>query len=216
MQHRRHRRARGNALVEFSIVLPALLLVIFGMVDFGRAIQADTAVAEAARQGARQASANAATGDQPFGTYANGACSGTVFAANASGVGCLTDAAILQTVKSNLAGVTNNVTQSTASPCPSPTTAGAAIVCINPAQSGSPDATDANCNTAAVRLGHDARPGDLGTRAEEWQAPKFQKGRCFLVQVTVNYAFAPWTPLVRTAIGSAVQISSSTATLAEY
>ena len=30
---------RGNTLIEFALVLPILLLLIFGVVDYGRAIQ---------------------------------------------------------------------------------------------------------------------------------------------------------------------------------
>jgi Flp pilus assembly protein TadG len=42
---RRHREAdRGQALVEFGLVLPLLLLLIFGLVDLGRAVYAQNAL----------------------------------------------------------------------------------------------------------------------------------------------------------------------------
>ena len=49
--HRLRRRDRGQALVEFGLVLPILLLLIFGLVDLGRAVYAQNALSEAARDG---------------------------------------------------------------------------------------------------------------------------------------------------------------------
>ena len=45
----------GQSLVEFSMVLPIFLILIFGLVDFGRAFYAWMIVTEAAREGARAA-----------------------------------------------------------------------------------------------------------------------------------------------------------------
>jgi Flp pilus assembly protein TadG len=47
------RRREGQALVEFVLILPILLLLIFGMVDFARAWSAHHTIADAAREGAR-------------------------------------------------------------------------------------------------------------------------------------------------------------------
>jgi len=46
---------RGAAAVEMALVLPVLLLVVFGMMDFGRMLNAQITVNEAAREGARWA-----------------------------------------------------------------------------------------------------------------------------------------------------------------
>jgi Flp pilus assembly protein TadG len=50
------RQNRGAALVEMVIVLPLLLLVVFGMIDFGLLIKDRVALNQAAREGARAAS----------------------------------------------------------------------------------------------------------------------------------------------------------------
>jgi Flp pilus assembly protein TadG len=46
---------RGAAAVEFALVLPVLMLLIFGIVDFGRMLNAKITITEAAREGARAA-----------------------------------------------------------------------------------------------------------------------------------------------------------------
>jgi Flp pilus assembly protein TadG len=43
----------GQALVEFVLILPIFLLLIFGLVDFARAWSAHHAIADAAREGTR-------------------------------------------------------------------------------------------------------------------------------------------------------------------
>jgi Flp pilus assembly protein TadG len=57
---RRTARARrpgdsGAAAVEFALLLPVLLLVTFGIIDFGRALNAQVTITQAAREGARLA-----------------------------------------------------------------------------------------------------------------------------------------------------------------
>jgi Flp pilus assembly protein TadG len=46
-------RRSGQALVEFVLIAPILLLLIFGLVDFSRAWSAHHAIADAAREGTR-------------------------------------------------------------------------------------------------------------------------------------------------------------------
>ncbi len=43
----------GAAAVEFALILPLLLLLIFGIIDFGRAYMAQISLTQAAREGAR-------------------------------------------------------------------------------------------------------------------------------------------------------------------
>lgn len=54
-------RRRGQALVEFALILPVLLLIIFGIVDAGRLIYTMNTVGNAARSGARVAIVNQST-----------------------------------------------------------------------------------------------------------------------------------------------------------
>jgi TadE-like protein len=52
---RKRRAYRGQSLVEFALLLPLLLIILFGVVDFGRAVFAYSTVAEGARQAGRLA-----------------------------------------------------------------------------------------------------------------------------------------------------------------
>jgi Flp pilus assembly protein TadG len=49
------RGERGQALAEFALVLPLLLVLIAGIIEFGRAWNIKQAVTDAAREGARYA-----------------------------------------------------------------------------------------------------------------------------------------------------------------
>lgn len=51
----RSQRDRGAAAVEFAFILPILLLILGGIVDFGRAMYTQSILTNAAREGARVA-----------------------------------------------------------------------------------------------------------------------------------------------------------------
>lgn len=58
MRHLRSRARPGDsgaAAVEFALVMPVLLLLLFGMIDFGRAYNMQLALTQAAREGVRVA-----------------------------------------------------------------------------------------------------------------------------------------------------------------
>jgi Flp pilus assembly protein TadG len=55
-------RDRGAAAVEMALVLPLLLLIVFGIIDFGRMLNAQISVTEAAREGARAATIDTSDG----------------------------------------------------------------------------------------------------------------------------------------------------------
>src|SRR5690349_21208488 len=49
------KRDRGAAAVEMALVLPMLLILVFGIIDYGRMLNAQIRLTEAAREGARAA-----------------------------------------------------------------------------------------------------------------------------------------------------------------
>jgi Flp pilus assembly protein TadG len=196
-------------MVEFALVVPILFLILIGIIDFMRLVQANSTIADAARQAARQGVANASAADNPWGASNGQPCQGTSFTSGASGSGCMTDARIKETathVVQSLGGTVTLYSNTLAGACPTPA-ASNVNVSIAPAETG-PAGTDADCVAAKTRLGRDPQAGDLGSRKADWAFPKF-KG-CFLVQVTVKYTFKPWTPF-----GPTLTLLSSTSMLGE-
>jgi hypothetical protein len=53
------RGSRGQTLVEFALVLPVFILMLFGMVDFGRFVYMNSVLSQAAREGSRLGSVEA-------------------------------------------------------------------------------------------------------------------------------------------------------------
>ena len=69
------RTERGQSLVEFALVIPVLLILVFGIIDFGMGLRAYITVTQATREGARFG----AVGNDP-GTFTSGGagqCNGT-------------------------------------------------------------------------------------------------------------------------------------------
>ena len=46
---------RGQTLIEFAMILPILMMLIFGVIEFGRYLYLKNSVTNAAREGARKA-----------------------------------------------------------------------------------------------------------------------------------------------------------------
>lgn len=65
-------RSRGQGLVEFALVLPVFMVILIGMVDLGRAIWANNAVANAAREAARFASVHGGSCEDLLGSVCSG------------------------------------------------------------------------------------------------------------------------------------------------
>jgi Flp pilus assembly protein TadG len=55
---------KGVAAVEFAIIAPLFFLLVFGMIEFGRAIMVQQVVTNASREGARLAVLDGSTGTQ--------------------------------------------------------------------------------------------------------------------------------------------------------
>ena len=75
---RRAPRDRGAAAVEFALLLPMLLLLVFGIIDFGRALNAQITLTQAAREGARLDAIGNANFATSTGTAATGLSGVTV------------------------------------------------------------------------------------------------------------------------------------------
>src|SRR5688572_19641791 len=55
------RNRRGAAAVEFAVVAPVLFLMVFGMIEYGRAVMVQQVMVNAAREGARSGVLDGAT-----------------------------------------------------------------------------------------------------------------------------------------------------------
>lgn len=213
IRRRTGRKSRGQALVEFALVFPVLFFLLALSIDLFRVDWVTSTVAEAARQGARQAVPNQDPSDNAFGPTA-GTCSGTTQTPSANGNGCLKTSRIFETVNSVLGGFSHNPTLTEAAPsaCPNPAVGGTSI-CVYPPEQG-PGGGYASCAAARSALGRDPVPGDLGSRSAEYASPQY-KG-CFEVVVTVIYRYDTLAPFLGGAAPGFLRISSSTTMLAEY
>ncbi len=59
------RSERGASAVELALLLPVLLILIGGIIDFGRAFSAQASITSAAREGARMAALGLSSSVQP-------------------------------------------------------------------------------------------------------------------------------------------------------
>jgi len=200
-------------MVEFALIFPVLFFILAITVDVFRVDWATSTVAEAARQGARQAVANADPSDSPF-AGASGSCSGTTQTPTANGNGCLKNSRVLETVSAVLGSFSTGaaITEALPASCPNPIV-GQASVCIYPSETGA-GGIYATCAAAKTALGHDPIPGDLGSRNAEWTSLQY-KG-CFEVVVTVIYRYNTLVPFLGNAVPNLLRIASSTTMQAEY
>ena len=58
---RKKRQRRGAAAVEFAIVAPLFIMLVFGMIEFGRMVMVQQVITNASREGARRAVVDAST-----------------------------------------------------------------------------------------------------------------------------------------------------------
>jgi len=58
---RRHRPERGEDIIEFALILPLLLVLLLGVMEFGFAVMRYNTIANAAREGARAGIVSGAT-----------------------------------------------------------------------------------------------------------------------------------------------------------
>jgi hypothetical protein len=206
-------RQKAQAMVEFALIFPVLFFILTLSIDLYRVDWATTTVAEAARQGARQAVANTEPYDNAFGATA-GSCSGLALTPSANGTGCLKSSRVYETVLSTLGGFNRGASLTEASPsnCPVPAV-GQISVCVYPAEAGAAGSY-ASCSAARTSLGRDPIAGDLGSRSAEKASPQYVG--CFPVAVTVIYRYDTLVPFLGSAAPSWLKIQATTTMLAEY
>ncbi len=57
----RLRQRRGASVVEFAIVAPVFIMLVFGMIEYGRMVMVQQVITNASREGARRAIVDGAT-----------------------------------------------------------------------------------------------------------------------------------------------------------
>lgn len=62
---KRGRRERGQSLVEFALILPVMVILVLGIVDFGMGLRSYIALSNSAREGARFAAVGSPAGSFP-------------------------------------------------------------------------------------------------------------------------------------------------------
>src|SRR5258708_8762016 len=151
------RRQRGQALGEFALIFPILFFILALSIAVFRVDWVSSSVAEAARQGARQAVANEDAVDNGFGSSA-GPCSGTTQTPSATGSGCLKTARIYETVLTVLGGFGHNsmLTEAPPAACPNPAV-GATSACVHPGEQGAAGSYTA-CDAARTGLRRETNP----------------------------------------------------------
>lgn len=83
LKHRRHSTERAQGIVEFALILPLLLLVLYGIIEVGRLMVVYSSVETASREAARYASAS---GDAASGVPYFMDCGGIRAAAQRMGI----------------------------------------------------------------------------------------------------------------------------------
>jgi hypothetical protein len=188
----RRKRQAGQTLVEFALVLPIFLLLVFGLIDVGRFVYTDATLSQAAREGARLAATEAPWVGVPI-IPANPGCvaSPSDILLTPGGHVCPPDAAALDAdvtaaVNRMAAGLTrisivylscNDGSTSDPAPTGAWTNASGGNDCTN---------TDPTTGTVAIGQQHD------------------------LVSVRIEYTYTPITPVIGQIIGSVVRTASAT------
>jgi len=185
LQRPGRREEDGQTLVEFAIVLPIFLLVVFGLIDAGRFVYTSSALSQAAREGARVAAAEASWVGVP----------GSACVSDASGIGsgnpgahvCPPD---ISALKSDVVSAANRMAVSLG-----PVT----DVHISCNEASETDPTPSGPWTEL--------PGGGGNGCADASGSAISSSGD-LVSVRVEYTYQPFTPFVSSFIGS-LQLSGS-------
>jgi Flp pilus assembly protein TadG len=113
MPFKRPRDERGAALLEFALVFPIFVFVLYGLIAYGMALSLKQSITHAAAEGARAA----------LGATVPSSCTTTPYPYGTTPQECAWDTAAVNQVKGALSWMGSNeqyvtTTPSTASPCP--------------------------------------------------------------------------------------------------
>jgi hypothetical protein len=181
----RRRREGGQGLVEFALVLPVFLVSMFGLLDVGRLVYTNSALSQAAREGARLGAVEAGwiglTGP---------ACVSSASAITATNPGAHVCPANVAAFKAHVVDAVNGMTVSL----------------------GPVSAVYLSCN---VGNADDPAPTSDWTEAVGGNGCQDGSGNAVsgsgdLVSVRIEYTYQPLTPIISSLIGSVPLSASAT------
>jgi Flp pilus assembly protein TadG len=176
-------RERGQGIVEFAIVLPVFVFALFGLFDVGRLVYVNSALSQAAREGARVAAAQASWIGR-----SGGACVSTESAITSANPGAHVCPANVAAFKANVMAGVNRM-----------------VVSVGPLS-----AVHISCNAGTA---DDPVPSGDWTEGSGGNGCQDGSGTSVaadgeLVSVRALHTYQPMTPLISSLIGS-VDLSGS-------
>ena len=181
----RRGKTAGQTLVEFALVIPVFMLILFGLIDGGRLIYTDTTLSQAAREGSRVGSVEAGW----IGLTGAG-CVASASAIGAGNPGAHVCPASVATMKADIVAAANNMVAGLGA-----LTSTSVYLSCNTGQPGDLPPSGAWTESSGGN-------GCVDASGEAISAPKD------LISVRIAYTFLPITP-VFSAIGIAAARSGS-------
>jgi hypothetical protein len=178
----------GQTLIEFAVVLPVFMLMVFALVDGGRLVYTNAALSQAAREGARVAAAEAGWVGVP-------------------GSGCVSDASAIgasnpgaHVCPSDVAALASHVTEA----------ANRMTAAVGPVTSVYLSCNEGDAYDPAPTGEWTSTSGGNGC-ASAYGAAASAAGE--LVSVRVEYTYEPFTPIVGSILGALDLSASSSMTI---
>jgi len=189
------RRPTGQALVEFALVFPVFVLMLMGLIDLGRFVYTDSALSQAAREGARVGAAEAGWVGL-FGPQSPGCVllPGDIGAGNPGAHVCPADAAHL---KQDVVGAVNRMAVSLGQ-----ISLGNVYLSCNSGTSVDPVPVGAWTETAGA-----SSPQGNGCQDSLGNSTATQGD---LVSVRITYTYVPITPIISSIVPSQPRSASAT------
>ncbi len=169
----------GQGLVELALILPVFLLVLFGIFDVGRAVYTNSALSQAAREGARLAAVEAAWVGAGLSDHPRCVRNETELLAKPGGRVC---PGTLADLKSHVVDAVNRMAVSLGP-------ISAVHLSCNAGIAGDPTPTGAWTESSGGNGCDDGAGQSLATTGQ-------------LVSIRVEYVYQPFTPIVSSLIGS--------------